>query len=501
MGWNDEEQGKQKKGMNLSSKILLALIFCILLIIIILFVLLMNIQGTSFKILVDGKASVVSKEQLLSTVDNITYVNIEEFAKLVGYEYHLGEYKAYVTEKDKCYVQRDEETASFYLNDNKVYKLSMGELEKEYEEYVVDNKNKSINDKIYAPVDAISKAFNVVVDETANSFEIYTLDYLVTLYDERVVSWGYTSILEEDFENKKALLYGLIVVRKEGGLYKIINIDNTKEIALDRYTSIVFSENMQEFYVTNNSTKKVGVINLDGTTKIDSIYESISLFDKQSDLYLVKQQSKYGIVKGGNITVVFPEYDKIGTSIEDKEVSLMLDTLIPVCKGEKWGAYTKEGRMILPIQYDGFGYTSNTITIDGIKKSVQPLLSIQRCEGIVVKVKKDEEFKYGLINTKGEELVPAEVDAIYELPVVEDEDSKYFMLYNEKEINVIERLMREGYIEGTVKEEEDDNIIDNSTGNTIENTTITNAIENTNSNVDLLNNIINNSISGNLNNN
>lgn len=292
MGWNDDEQQNTKKGMSLSSKIVLALIVCLTLIIILIFILLISIQGTSFSIQVDGlDINTTTREALLTTINAETYVNIEEFAKLVEYEYHEGEYKAFVIEKDKCYVQGENETASFYLNNNKVYKLPVNKLENAYEEHTTENIIRSINGKMYAPLEAIEKAFNVMLDETSNHFKIYTLEHLVTVYNKAVKNWGYTGIAEQSFENQKSLLYGYLIVKKENGLYKIIDTDNTKEIVPAKYTSIEFSENMQEFVVTNSS-KQVGIINFDGTTKIEPLYETISVLDKETDLYIVQQSKK-----------------------------------------------------------------------------------------------------------------------------------------------------------------------------------------------------------------
>ena len=181
------------------------------------FVLLTNMkQKNNFSIYIDGKKATITQEELLTKIANTTYVNIEKFAKLVGYEYHEGEYKSYITEKDKCYVEGKNETASFYLNDNKVYKLPLNEREKEYEEYAVVNAIKSINEKKYAPIDAISRAFNVFLEETDRNFNIYTLNYLIAAYDTNVKKWGYESIANQSFENNKALLYGYLIVKKEG---------------------------------------------------------------------------------------------------------------------------------------------------------------------------------------------------------------------------------------------------------------------------------------------
>ena len=465
MGWSSDEPVAEKKGMDTSSKILLAIIACVLVIIVIIFILLMNIEQNNFTISVDGQAiTTVSKENLITKIDNTTYINIEEFAKLVKYEYHEGEYKAFTIEKDKCYVQGQQETASFYLNDNKVNKLPVNKLEENYDEYTVENIIKSKNDKMYAPINAISLGFNVSVIEKENELTIYTLDYLIKAYNTQVVNWGYTGLTELSFENQKALLYERLIVKKENGLYKIINIDNTKEFVADKYTTIEFSENTQEFLVTN-SLGQVGIINLDGTTKIEPTYDSISVLDKTSDLYLIEKNKKFGVIKSGNITVIAPEYDSIGFNNKNitntsNNHNFILDTLIPVSKNGKWGAFNKEGKLILNLEYDQFGSDVTFVEINGNKKTVEPLLSIEKCNGIVVK----KAEKYGLIDTTGKELVPIAVESIYSIENATEEDSKYFMLYNGKEMNVIERLIIAGLIEDNKKEEEE-----NSQSNTISN--------------------------------
>ena len=104
-------------------------------------VLLSNAQTKpSYSITVDGKSVSVNKDTLLAKMGDITYVNIEEFAKLVKYEYHQGEYKGYNSqEADKCYVQGINETASFFLNESKVSKLAVNDLKSDYSEYVIEN--------------------------------------------------------------------------------------------------------------------------------------------------------------------------------------------------------------------------------------------------------------------------------------------------------------------------------------------------------------------------
>lgn len=474
MGWNDGEI-KNKKG-NLSSKILLIMIACIVLIIILILIMLStNTSTESFSIYIDGAKSNVKPETLLSTVDDITYVDIEEFSKLVGYEYHKGEYKAATIDETKCYVESKNETSSFYLNENKIYKLEVSKQTEQYAEYDLENPIKKIDEKMYIPLDGLAKAYNVLVDipEGKAELQIYTLDYLVTLYDTTVQEWGYASIAEQSFENKKALLYGYLIVKKQeteeeasNGLYKIIDTTNTKEIVLDRYTSIEFSENIESFFVTDTS-KKVGIIDSKGATTIEAVYDNISLIDKESALYLVELNKKYGVVSEKGTSIIYPEYDSIGIdNITTENKYLILNELIPVYKEKKWGAFDKTGKLVINIEYDELGYSLTSVTIDGVKELVKPIIAIERANGIIVK----KGTVYGLLDVKtGKELVPIAVEAIYEASWAENENSKYFMLYNGEELNVIERLIKAGLIKEEVKEPEEDKKDENAIENNIDN--------------------------------
>lgn len=474
MGWSSDEPQNTKKGMETSSKILLAIIACLVLIIILIMVLILNIQETTYTITVDGVASTVKKEALLTKVEDTTYINIEEFAKLVKYEYHKGEYKAFTIEDNKCYVQGANETASFYLDDNKVYKLAKNDLTSEYMEFTVDKQNKEINGTIYAPIDAIMVGFNVQIAESENSLTVFTLDYLVTWYDTKAKEWGYTGIADQNFENKKSILYGYLIVKKESGLYKIIDNGNTKEIVSDKYTSIQFSENTKEFFVTN-SLGQVGIINLDGTTKLEPIYESISVLNKEADLYLIQRDKKYGVVKSGNITIIYPEYDSIGLDTKNMTSNvenhyLILDTLIPVCKDSKWGAFDKKGKLVYKLEYDGFGCNVTNVEINGTKKVVEPVLTIKDCDGLVVK----QGEKYKLLDIKGKELISTAVDAIYIIKDSENGEYNYYMLYNNQELNIIEKLIEAELIEDPKQNEEKiENNITTNTNTVVNNITST----------------------------
>ena len=50
----------------------------------------------------------------------------------------------------------------------------------------------------------------------------------------------------------------------------------------------------------------------DSTTKISPEYDDIKQIDKDSGLYLVKNNNKYGVINSKQSIVVYLEYDQIG---------------------------------------------------------------------------------------------------------------------------------------------------------------------------------------------
>ena len=129
--WGTEET--KKKESDIARKIIIALMILLIIIICAIVFLLYNIKLNTFNIYVDGK-QVSGDNNLLLKLDNTTYINIEKLALLLGYDYHSGEYKGYSSSgTDKCYIQSDVETASFYLNSNKICKLKVGNLTEDYD--------------------------------------------------------------------------------------------------------------------------------------------------------------------------------------------------------------------------------------------------------------------------------------------------------------------------------------------------------------------------------
>ena len=448
MGWtNEETQVTSKKKKANSSKILLGIIACVVFIIILLIVMILLIQMNVTRLIINGLEKVdYDIAKLISDVNGEIYIDIEEFSKLVGYEFHKGEYKSFSNEEDKCYVAGKYETATFYLKEDKVNKLPIdSELNEEYREHLVKNPVKVINNKLYATKDAIEVGFNVMLANQEDALYIVTLDHIVKLDNVNALKWGYEDITNQSFENKKALLYDRLIVKKEDGMFKIINRSNTEEIVPDKYLEIQFLESEQEFRVTNNQNK-VGILDLDGTVKIEPIYDSISILDKKENLYIIEINQKFGILEDGKKEIIEPQYDAIGCNME-------------------------------------------IIEVKGYNKEVNPVITIKECDGIVAK----QGEKYGVIDLKNNIIVPFEVDSIYSIENDKDE-LEYFMIYNGEELNILAMLIEQGIIKDPKKEE----VVPDNSNTIVQNTVIQNntntLVNENNTNINNIDNTITNTI-------
>lgn len=469
--WGNEPQTKSK---DYSRMILVAIMAVLVVIIVIISVLLMSIQSNTFKVLVDGEKK-QNVGDLFKTVDNTTYVSVQDLATILGYDYHVGEYKVFSSDTDKCYIKSNNETASFYLNSNTINKLKVDNLTEDYEVFTATNNTIQINNKMYTPLDAAQIGFNIKIQQVENGFSITTLKAILNNIEKTLNKDSqkpiYKSLLEEPFENQKAVLYDyMILSKKDSGLYGVVTTSG-QEILPDKYTSITFLESTKEFLVTN-SLGKMGIIDENGRNKIEQLYDSIKMIHNNPKLYLVEIAQKYGVIDENGGTVLYTEYDSIGVdNTKYKKLQnqyILLDSIIPVSRNNKYGAFDITGKKILDIVYDGIGYDKETAELKEISKPVNPVVAIEECKGIVVQ--KGE--LYGLYSVEGKEMVPSRVNSIYS--ITSSGVDTYYMIYNNEEINLIERLIKAGVIEDPNKSES------TQANNNTENTS--NAMNNTNTN-------------------
>lgn len=422
----NKNNAKNKKIAN----IILVFIILTILAIIAVTILLFTIKEKTLTVYVDGVANENLKSVLFFEDDNTKiYVPIKKIATYLQYNSYNGDYMQPSEDESKCYVQSqvDGEVAGFYLNSNTIYKI-IPNSNFGYEYFQIDEPVKTINGELCTTVDGIQKAFNVIFNTVAQkddtSINIYSMNYLANSYQEVVENIGYTNV-DKDFNNKKTILDGMLVVKKDEK-YGVIN-SKTGDIILDaKYDKIKYMQQTSNFLVTING--KVGIISKDKETKVNILYDDIKLIDYDSNLYIIELDNRYGVIDiNGNIKI-YPENNKIGidsSSFKNNDIQngyILLDKLIPVQKDGLWGFFDKSGKKIVDFKYDSLGYT---------KASTQNnLLVIPEYDVIVV----GKDGKYNLINLNGNEKFNVFVDAIY--MNMESGKTKYYMTFNEKMLDI-----------------------------------------------------------------
>ena len=144
-------------------------------------------QQKALKVYVDDAKVNISEQAFIIKNDKI-YISIKDIAKFLGYDVHNGEYKINSEETTKCYVENKNETASFFLNSNKVCKVAPNSKE-EYDEFIIEEPVKSENNKLYVISEGIQKGCNVKIyyDEQTNTIKIYTLPSLVKSLNDSIL--------------------------------------------------------------------------------------------------------------------------------------------------------------------------------------------------------------------------------------------------------------------------------------------------------------------------
>lgn len=438
---------------NKTSKIILICILISIIAIMIVLGVMIYIQQNVFRIYINGEIVQLEKNIIIIEDTGKIYIDIKAIAKYLGYESHNGEYKLYTEDTNKCYVDCKNETASFYLNSNKISKMAPDQTQ-DYEDYVISDPIISKNGKLYCSPEGIKIGFNVTFDYDVekNRIQIYTLPYLVEYYDKIFKEYGYSGI-DGEFNNQKAILYNMFVVKKENGLYGVVTLSND-EIISSKYSKMIFNESVQEFYVAS-PTNKVGIVNNKSQTKINLAYDEIKMLDKNAGLYLVRNNGKYGVLDSNGNIVIYLEYDNIGidtTQFASNNISnkyLLFDNAIPVYQNKKWGLFDKTGKLIVPLEFDYMGClgTSN--------KATNNLLIIPSYKAIVlgksdIEINGNKEKKYCIYDFEGNEIVPCVLNIAYSI-TNGGVDTYYMDYYDQKDVNIeqyIEKLYR---IQGKTK--------------------------------------------------
>lgn len=413
--------------------IILAIIVILIIAIIGTFIAILYIQNSTLKLYLNGSTNENVKEMMIIEADGTVYFPIKDIATYLGYESYNGEYTDKSEDASKCYIQSKDEIANFALNSNKIYKLTIENNNSNYNYYYANKPIKAMNGKLYATSDAIENAFNVSFeyDSDKQRAYIYTMPYLIDIYEKKVLDYGYEAI-SDIYTNKKTVLNNMLVVTKnQNKTYGIIDVRGNTIIE-PKYDYIEYLPNSGDFLVKSNN--KVGIISAKRETKIQILYDSLELIDSNSGLYVAKKDDKYGVLDAKGNIKIYIEYDQIGidkTQFEQNNIKnkyLLDNGMIPAKKDQYWGAFDKNGNKILDFSYDSFGYIASS------NKNAINLLLIPDYNILVACKNK----KYALINSAGETVAIPVLDDVY--MTISSGKKHYYMNVNNQTIDVEEWL-------------------------------------------------------------
>ena len=106
--------------------------------------------------------------------------------------------------------------------------------------------------------------------------------------------------------------------------------------------------------------------------------------------------------------------------------------MIPARKDKYWGAFDKNGKVILNFEYDSFGYIASS------NKDAINLLLIPNYNMMVVCQNK----KYALVNSSGKTIIQPILDDVY--MTINSGKKYYYMNFNDKKIDIEEFLDQQG---------------------------------------------------------
>lgn len=381
------------------------------------------------------------------------YIPIRDVAEYFGYKSYNGDYKKASEEDDKCYIEKEKrEVAMYELNSKTIYKL---DLENKNNDYNYCYTNKTVfrsNGKLYTSVDGIEQGYNISFsyDERKKTINIYTMDYLITTYaslleDKAIGNYG-TVEIDENFQNWKAVFDGMLVVKSEENKYGVINTSDYSFVLEPKYDNIEYIQYSSDFLV--ESYGKKGIISKEGKTKVTTAYDELTLMDRDTNLYRTKKDNLYGVIDANEKVIIHPEFNAIGIDVTDffyngiKSGYIILNKLIPVQKGDKWGFYNINGKQITEFKYDNIGYKI------GNSNNVYSLLEVTNYDVIVV----GQKDKYTFMDSSGDDtMLPLVFDKIY--MEISSGQISYVMTINDKKYDVLKNLVKQGINEKTNEKE------------------------------------------------
>ena len=455
--YDEDETKKEKKRPSKTKALIIILIILLVFLIAIITTLIIYIMYNPVKISVyiDG----VQKNNFADLLDIQTdengkteiYFPIKDVAPYFGYIGYKGEYGRASEDNSQCYViNEDYEVAMYTLQSNTIYKLNLQERSSDYDYCKIDRDVFESNGNLYTSIDGLEQGFNLTFsyNEAKKTIRINTLPYLASVYNEDLKtrtlgSYGKVE-LDDKLSNWKAIFDGMLIVKTENSEYGVISTDKYSIILEPKYDGISYVQYSTDFMIVTN--RKVGLLSKDGKTKINALYDELTLMDRNNKLYRVKKGSNYGVINENEDTILYPEYEKIGIDINDFSVNgvkngyILLDKLIPVMQDRKWGFFDLTGKTIADFEYDEIGCKAKNAN------NVYSLLEIPNYNILIV----GKDRKYSFMDTNGDDEVLSYGFIFDEIFMkISSGETSYVMKYNNKDFDVIEYLKRQGRTEVT----------------------------------------------------
>ena len=160
---------------------------------------------------------------------------------------------------------------------------------------------------------------------------------------------------------------------------------------------------------------------------------------------MATSNNKKGVIEKNGKILIYLEYDEIGidsTQFPTNDIKnkyILFNNAIPVKQNGLWGLFNIKGEKILPVEY----YTLGCISGNGSSsKNANNILIIPDVKGIVVckqyDINNGKLQYYGVVNYKGQEMVPLRLDSVYS--VVSDGQEQYTMIIDGKSYDLIQHI-------------------------------------------------------------
>ena len=453
-GFNAKKvDSREKKKKTLLTGIVICIVVIIVLAALIIYY--QSVDAHTFKVFINDQQMQYNEGFYFTDENGETYVRARDIANYIQWSYQNGEYGSYTEDINSGYIQNEYEIASFVAGSNTLKKYIQvtavaytNEFKERIEPYQTNASNGTLetsklslpiisqNGQIYFPLKDLDDICNCRVNyENPYRMYIYEQKFLTTLAQTNAAAFGYQSI-SGIYENMRLLPYGMMVV-SNGSLYGVVDLYGGQGVIGLKYTDMVFSQNVKEFFVKTfvNNEESIGIINLQGTQVVPpKNYSNIQVLSDTLGLYLVEKNHEYGVLNRNGEVVVHCEYDKIGIpedvltgfnfSVENNKY-LLFDNTIVVEDDGKCGFYNIDGEQTLKTAYTGLGYLVSvdkdspknaedvlTIEYEGLKLSDGTTRDVK---AIIIQLSDGNgTIKYGVYDSESENLIlPCSYDRIF----------------------------------------------------------------------------------------